>query len=137
MTEQEIIEGNRLIAEFMGGTTTTIDTCANHGQMQIPEWAFILYDFDTLKLGAYGYNSSWDWLMPVVEKIEKLPYTRYVTGGFSTAITSSWSFISPTEDGLREPEFKSMQGLGKSKIQAVYDTVIQFIQWHNNQPKKS
>lgn len=41
----DIIEGNRLIAEFDG------------------------YD---IHMNGYQYHSSWDWLMPVVEKIHLL-----------------------------------------------------------------
>ena len=45
MTHQEIIENNKLIAEFMGKEPIT---------------------------GLEAYDTSWDWLMPVKHKIELL-----------------------------------------------------------------
>ena len=68
MSEEKIIEGNKLIAEFMGGVVCSIFT--DH----------VLYDMgkDGIENKRYWANtslkfhSSYDWLMPVVEKIEKL-----------------------------------------------------------------
>ena len=53
MTEEEIIIGNRLIADFMGGDSTK-------SPCYLPDR--LLY-----------YNSSWDWLMPVVIKMASTP----------------------------------------------------------------
>lgn len=52
-------EKNEMIAEFMGGKTTTImhTVKIDHG----------IYHVSKLR-----YHTSWDWLMPVVEKIERL-----------------------------------------------------------------
>ena len=59
MTSEEILDGNKLIAEFLGinkkvygetGTTYYIDGTP--------------YQFFKLK-----YHSSWDWLMPVIGKL--------------------------------------------------------------------
>ena len=49
MNSIEILEGNKLIAEFLN--------------QKLPSNS----DFD-----IYLYHSSWDWLIPVVEKIESL-----------------------------------------------------------------
>ena len=51
-----MIDKNRLIAEFMGLDQVDIDT-----------W----YD----EHNELKYHKSWDWLMPVIEKIETLGYT--------------------------------------------------------------
>ena len=48
MNKEEIIEGNKLIAEFMGTKVK-------------PDGYFIK---------DYLYHSSWDWLMPVLRKIK-------------------------------------------------------------------
>jgi 3-methyladenine DNA glycosylase Mpg len=52
MTPQEIIEGNKLIAEFMN--------------ININSWnrKWFINTYTSLK-----YHSSWDWLMEVVQKI--------------------------------------------------------------------
>ena len=55
MSNEEIIEGNKLIAEFMG------KEIRDH-----------LYN-DAVK---WKYHLSWDWLMPVIEKISKIEFNR-------------------------------------------------------------
>lgn len=55
MTKQEIIEGNRIIAEFM----------------QIEDKEEVLDKSSSY----FKYHLSWEWLMPLVEKIESLGYT--------------------------------------------------------------
>ena len=58
MSEKEIIEGNKLIAEFMGIKIIQSRYGCNHPLVTCP-----YPDYSNLK-----YHSSWDWLMPVVEK---------------------------------------------------------------------
>lgn len=78
------------------------------------------------------YHSSWDWLMPVVEKIEKCtwPVNLYTQiygddGHYGCKITSNnW----PEGDGINAHDMTS-------KIEVVWQAVIQFIQWYNNQSK--
>ena len=70
MNREEILAGNKLIAEFMGASLRDDLTCRSYPIMQIPQWAFKIYNFDTLKVGGYDYATSWDWLMPVVQKIK-------------------------------------------------------------------
>lgn len=65
---ENVIEGNKLIAEFMGGRVTAIGTCKPYPS-DLPHWAKQLQDFDWIKIGGYEYHSSWDWLRPVIEKI--------------------------------------------------------------------
>ena len=60
MTQDEIIEGNKLIAEFMGAIVNKDGTVKGYSQIQIP---------------GYGYHTSWDWLMPVANKWDRLKIT--------------------------------------------------------------
>lgn len=65
MSEQEILECNKLIAEFMGGILKS-------NRFEIPK-EYIWIPFENLcKISNLKYNSSWDWLMPVVSKISKM-----------------------------------------------------------------
>ena len=67
MSEQEIIEGNKLIAEFM-----EVDfICANS--------RYIVTDEDWLEPYHHRFNSSWDLLMPVIKKCAKsgIYYSKY------------------------------------------------------------
>lgn len=65
MSENEITEGNKLIAKFMGLTPNPHDNCKT--------WAV---ETEIIDGQIYGdnwinlfYNSSWDYLMPVLNKI--------------------------------------------------------------------
>ena len=59
ITNKEIAQNNKIIAEFMGVSKSKIDA---NGQV---------LNFENSKYNTY--NSDWNWLMEVVEKIENLP----------------------------------------------------------------
>ena len=129
MKEEEIIEGNKLIAEFWGYKT--------YGQIQklkkeetylkdmyfiqnTPDGKFTVthsYGVDSLK-----FNSDWNWLMPVVEKIDDIAITTI--GGHKKNIDKQHQFS--TVYGGSEFIFTK----SKSKIEAVYFGVVQFIKWY-------
>ena len=58
LTNEQILEGNKLLAEFMGKKIITDGI----------SW------FDTYYNALPRYDLSWDWLMPVVEKILTTDY---------------------------------------------------------------
>ena len=63
----ETTENNKLIAEFMGAISE-----GDNNIYKIPDERGDDYaPFRCLDLNL-EYNTSWDWLMPVVEKIERL-----------------------------------------------------------------
>ena len=65
MTEQEIIEGNKLIAEFMKLDTECKDVY-NVKQFLINPKDDILYYWH---ITSHCFHSSWDWLMPCCIKM--------------------------------------------------------------------
>lgn len=62
-------EENRFIAEFMGMVKGDIN---GNYYWESPE------KIVGRKIDDLQYHSSWDWLMPVVEKIESLGYTFHI-----------------------------------------------------------
>jgi hypothetical protein len=105
MTQEEIIEGNKLIAEFMGKKTTKIEYEKNESVVcPVP-----LY-----------YDSSWDWLIPVVEKIE-LGARVDIYGKACKISQSQWTV--------------DIAHINEKKIIAVWECVVDFIQWYNKQVK--
>ena len=71
---------NRLIAEFMGGVLSSAPNLINipqtrgdaniqsvKGSEVLPNGTYSVHRLSELK-----YHTSWDWLIPVVEKIESL-----------------------------------------------------------------
>jgi hypothetical protein len=99
-------ENNKLIAEFM-----------NVDQVDIDTW------IDTE--GSLKYNTSWDWLMPVVEKIENITnqlfedvkYKQYHSVRLS--FNASWWSV------------RTVRGFNKDKKLAYYEAVVEFIKWYN------
>jgi hypothetical protein len=108
-TEQK----NRLIAEFMG---YSLDDENLNSYSILKNGIFNYIRLDNLK-----YNSDWNDLMEVVEKIESLGYSFRVEG--STVIVKH-----------TDSEFKEMFGYSEtySKIEAVYNAVVEFIEWYNS-----
>jgi hypothetical protein len=78
MTEQEILEGNKLIADFMG-EKWEINSVTNY---QLP----VVKKFGKWK--GLRYHTSWDWLMPVVVKIENINYASVLIQANHTIITA-------------------------------------------------
>lgn len=139
-------ETNKLIAEFMGWQVKPVDgeyngnktrhihTIDPSGRVVVScpstmwgtEEETIQSQIDSLLNESYGragkYHKEWNELMPVVEKIEELGY-RFEIRWTSTHITAlAWdNTLSLSCD------------TGSSKIEAVYQGVLQFIQWYNQQ----
>ena len=132
MEQKQIIEGNKIIAEFMGKTRryeTTIE---------------IFYD--NLK-----YHSSWDWLMPVVEKIEGIDADKNMIDGTGrnfhfdigkrfTRVIYDWNSYSISHEQLNMETFgkfkESFQEYRHSffdnnKLHSTWRAVVDFINWHN------
>jgi hypothetical protein len=118
---------NGLIAEFMGGR---YDAMSN-SWTGLPE----KYHAGHMITWAYSpadlmYSSSWDWLMPVVEKIESL--TLPVTG-YRMVIVK----IDDCTCSMQGNRYNYTRFSGESKIEAVYKAVVKFIKWYNTQNHQS
>lgn len=114
-TADPITEGNKLIAEFMGADFN------NEGDFCY----FKLPDNKAHTVGGLKYHTSWDWLMPVVEKIEK-DFVNSSTISHHRFEDTYWcEFIDSeeTQTGYAKSE--------TSKIEAVWLCVIDFIKYYN------
>jgi hypothetical protein len=96
---------NELIAEFIG----------DQGQrLNDPKWK------SGDELIYLKYHKSWDWLMPVVEKIETLKFSVMVIGKY-------------TRIQCPHPYKEFATDICETKIQSVYKAVVEFIKWYNQQ----
>jgi len=148
-TPEEIISGNRLIAEFMG-------------------FVFVdKYSFQTkpngrtYDRGVLSYFSSWDKLMDVVDKIEEIgasmeirPRHSYINWFYSPKKTITYTKGAGGGGGWTDPRkpfdciggkhYSRCVGVGETaekfnvqtKIEAVYSNVVYFIEWYNKKVNK-
>lgn len=115
MTQEEILEGNKLIAEFMG--------FKKHDEYiyeAVEEKYFIPTDIKNGCVNSYGYvfpinclmfHSSWDWLKPVIDKISEIDYTKYPSKCIEYISVVAMSILTPIEEAFKR--------------------VINFIKWYN------
>ena len=123
------IENNKIIAEFLNVKIHPCETIENFKFLPIEERGLYNgYFIDELK-----YHEDWNWLMVVVEKIESLEIFDRMgrfninTKNFDENYTS---FITDKDEDFIQCE-------GDTKIEAVYNAVVEFIKWYNNQNKVS
>ncbi len=101
-------ENNKIIAEFMG-------LSKNRHLYESP--------ISGKYIEVLKYDTSWNWLMEVVEKIESLP-----NGRFKIEIYNNICRIYDHE------EFDEIVELSeKTKIEATYNACVEFINWYNQQ----
>jgi hypothetical protein len=125
MEQKDIIEGNELIARFMGGLRVLVQNGIVRVKSSNPDivekWTIAQYDRD------------WNWLMDVIDKIEAIDADP-VHGRFGVYISSNHCTIQGTKfrphttDG-RKAYFSDHYG--KNKIKAVLLAVIAFIKFYN------
>lgn len=105
-TLNSTLENNKLIAEFMGW------------EIYVNEPPVLLFSRgENIKsIGQLNFNSDWNLLIEVVEKIENLGRYGFTIYKNSTNI-----------NGLPLPICNNKKD---TKINAVFFTVIEFIKWH-------
>mgnify|MGYP003627473207 CR=1 len=100
---KEMMENNQIIAEFMG---------CKHSKYE---------DMYSLGCGDFhyedlAYDYDWNWLMPVIEKIESLGYVFTIQGGkaeYGETISETRCFIA------------------EDKMSSTYKAVVEFIKEYN------
>jgi len=132
MKELNVVEKkNILIAEFMGFTVTPDYLAIPEKYLEegYPyEVANIVAESGSIKLlNLLDFHKSWDWLMPVVEKIENTypagPRVIFKIEGIEANIYSSDIDLD-------------IQICYSSKINSTFTAIVQFIQWYNSQPRQ-
>lgn len=149
MTQEEILDYNKKCAEFLGYELITPE------MRKTPEqWGDNSYwehkDRDNVHtskkvLGREGYlslHSDWNWIMEVVEAIEKLP-----GGKWFVHISAGEAYpVVRIEDGNEEPQFDVMvnvnncvgygEDLHLTKKQALVKAINQFFRLYDNKRSK-
>lgn len=123
-TKNQLIEGNKNIAVFMGAKDNESSFLKfKKNELWIPYYGICRYDTIELGMGkTICYHSSWDWLMQVIEKIEN--------EGFSVLIGLQHDPLI-TRIILDQKCGEYIEGWGKTKIEGTYHAVLQFIKYLN------
>lgn len=113
MTQQEIIENNKLIAEFLGNPLY-YDGVGDKKKNS---------SYTDSKFKVHNYHSDWNELMEVVEKIDIIDDYCYTVRMF-------WHY---TEVHHNKQYYNIVGNLGESgqRLNNTYLAVTQFIKWYN------
>ena len=165
MTQQEIIEANKLIAEFMGIKVIPVEQLSEDERAHYPDGRVTMriraFEGNGIAVNKEGkrvkvvathaeltnasrlyFDCVWDWLMPVVEKIEQVSikgferfynhegydgegYFNLVRDRHSARICAGLFFFQKDRpvDGLKEHDGSGME--------PIYAAVLEFIRWYN------
>ena len=127
------MEDNKLIAEFMGVFDKILSTGNIHSWSDAP---FYYTTEDTKEkvirnICKYSkYDSDWNWLMKVVEKIESIEDCVYQVDILQEGckILKRCCLLIDKRVGKLESD--------TTKIKSVYLACVEFIKWYNEQNKK-
>lgn len=118
----DITKSNKIVTEFMGNE---LEETLKGEMVYAIKWQNNPDKLNDIQTEFYlpdelRYNSSWDWLMPVVEKIEE-------TGYF--VMINKWSSVYT---GFKYDRIETTSVEGGSKIVNTYKAVVDFIKWYNS-----
>ena len=114
-----IEHNNRMIANFMGVKFKDDNEYINELKEMRSNGIFFEQGYMASEL---KYHISWDWLMPVVDKIESFIDTH--GNNYKFSIQNETSYIH-CANIISSPS-------AKSKIESAYEVVIKFIETHGN-----
>lgn len=129
------IEGNKLIAVFMRYEVDK-QKWAKSQNILIYEDAFHI-DKQIILSSDLIFHSSWNWMMPVVEKISKIKclWDNEQAGETDTYYPRTFGMLN-TE--TKRPMVRLNSNCvfeADTLIEATWLAVVDFIQWYNNQTK--
>lgn len=115
------MEDNELIAKFMELDWTL--------QIEAPSDDYEAHELRPITVDDLQYDTSWDWLMPVISKIDVL-YTKAFPADFIDRILAR-------EDPGIDDHYMAVIALPLSTpINEAYAAIAEFIRWYNTQPPK-
>lgn len=132
---ETVLEQNRMIAEFMG-IKPKLESPDVYTYSDMPFFS-VRENTPENVMNAISkyvkYNSSWDWLIPVIEKIEKLGFIIKTTS--SPTISGKWySHSIELKKSAFESniiEISSDYSNNESKLSTYYRFCVEFIEWYN------
>jgi len=118
MSTERVVTDNEFIAQFMG-------VHRKNGRVYVAGRCGFVEKYYPNQL---KYNNNWDWLMPVVEKIDRLNFRTSIAWKGHASKDANIVVIS-------ERDYTMIVDVSHgSKIGAVYNAVVEFIKWYNSSP---
>jgi len=105
---------NKIIAEFMGWKPHTLNELIRDNPFG---------ESEIIPIKSINYHTSWDWLMPVVEKIESL--------GYEVQIRNTDCIIFQLLDTIKYKPIVDISS-GNGKKDSTYIAVVEFIKDYND-----
>ena len=131
---ENIIENNTIFAEFLDWEFDDLSETFETPFLKLVEPQAFGDEQFSCKLQDFEleFHSDWNWLMSVVEKIENLQDENNCAI-YNVQIEQSFTEI--IDNHTSETIIYNIDA--DSKIEAVYNTVIEFIKWYNEQNKNN
>jgi|SRR6185312_3194292 len=107
MNEEEILEGNKLLAEFDG---------IKIGK-SIYSWRIGCRE--PIQEHHLNYHASWGWIMPLIGKIKKMQHDP-IECFMGTTLERYAQFNHITEMSISTP------------MESVYERLVDFVKWYNS-----
>lgn len=130
MTQKEILEGNKLIADFM-----EVKNVREYSFNRKIKCLIITEDdgyIDFVEgMNILSYHDNWNRLMSVVEKIESIEDCEKSNFQFSILSDNECEIFGKYID-YQHPRFSYLNCVKEnSKIKSVYKAAVDFIKWYN------
>jgi hypothetical protein len=136
MKAKDAKKGNELIAKFIGMKFAR----ASHGTDSHGEYFAPSRWINEKGVGyttSLNYHKDWNWLMPVVEKIENTNVSYRDFYGHAVIIDNWNCTIKDCLGGEIRCTINPSSSKISSKIEATWVAVVEFIKWYNNDKRKS
>lgn len=146
MTKEKIIAGNKLISEFMCFKISK-DEISSHTAIKENNKVIGFKSMDFYgkinnggRQGSWNsfdemeFYTSWDWLMPVIERIENscnrsYQFKIYRNQAFVECTVMNDKTILTSQKFVAGSDYKGEN----TKLANTYQAVIEFIEWYNKQ----
>jgi hypothetical protein len=137
-THNKIGEGNRLIAQFMGGSVVSSEKYEMpHGSNTegvLERWNGLTgipsHDQELAALGIFRYETSWSWIFPVIDKIESLGFCFSIHRRGIQIVEYHKGQGFKATDLIIDEDFLD-DYIGEGKRFAVWDCCVSFVNWYN------
>lgn len=137
-THNKISEGNRILAQFMGGTVVSSEKYemphGSNSEVVIEKWGGLSgipsHDQELAAIGIFRYETSWNWIFPVIDKIESLGFCFSIhrRGIQITKFYEDHRGFEAT-DLIIDEDFLDDYA-GEAKRFAAWDCCVSFVDWY-------